>query len=82
MKVIEGKESIRTADNGWDYFWYAVPGLLLGLLFVVWPISAWLGRKKRRKELRELMGPAYADYKSRVRMAGVSVQMPKRSNLP
>ena len=50
-------------ENYWTYFWFAV----LGLLFVVWPIAAWVGRRRRRKALRELLGTGFLENKSYIR---------------
>jgi len=61
-------------ENVWAYFWFSV----LGLLFVVWPIAAWIGRRRRRKTVRELLGDGFREYKSYIR-SGLAISVDEDS---
>jgi hypothetical protein len=49
----------HVAENWGAYIGYAI----VAWLFVGWPVAAWLGRRRRRKALRDMLGAAFANDK-------------------
>jgi hypothetical protein len=68
-------------DHPFDLFFTSVTVILFGLFFVVlpisllvWPITAWICRRNRRKALHDLLGDGFRENHSYIRcLASISV---------